>query len=164
MRRLQPAVAQAEPLYQRALAIWEKALGAAYPSVVTVLGNYALLLREMKRGAAARELEVRARRIRAAHAHRSVRGFDPEATLPIGYQVEANYAANPISEIPAGQFPVTGGVLFAGVGGQPRTLFPADTHDFMPRVGFAYHPLKNTVMRAGYGIMSSITSHFRVWA
>ncbi|MGD0226484.1 MAG: TonB-dependent receptor [Terriglobia bacterium] len=84
--------------------------------------------------------------------NRSVRGFDPEATLPIGYQVEANYAANPISEIPAGQFPVTGGVLFAGVGGQPRTLYPADTHDFMPRVGFAYHPLKNTVMRAGYGI------------
>ena len=36
--------------------------------MATVLENYARLLREMKRGAAARELEARARAIRAAHA------------------------------------------------------------------------------------------------
>jgi tetratricopeptide (TPR) repeat protein len=59
---------QAEPLYQRALAISEKALGPDHPDVATVLENYAGLLRDMKRGAAAGELEARAQPIRAAHA------------------------------------------------------------------------------------------------
>ena len=63
--------AQAEPLVQRALAIWEKTLGPEHPTVATVLENYALLLREMKRGAAARELEARAQAIRASHAARN---------------------------------------------------------------------------------------------
>jgi hypothetical protein len=36
--------------------------------VATVLENRALLLREMKRGAAARELEARAAAMRAVHA------------------------------------------------------------------------------------------------
>jgi hypothetical protein len=36
--------------------------------VAKILENYARLLREMKRGAAARELEARAQAIRAAHA------------------------------------------------------------------------------------------------
>ena len=63
--------AQAEPLCQRALAILQKALGPEHPNLATALENYALLLREMKRGAAARELEARARAIRAAHATRN---------------------------------------------------------------------------------------------
>ena len=33
--------AEAEPLYQRALAIWEKALGAEHPDVATSLNNLA---------------------------------------------------------------------------------------------------------------------------
>ncbi|HCC58875.1 MAG TPA: hypothetical protein DEQ47_16765 [Solibacterales bacterium] len=84
--------------------------------------------------------------------NRTTRGFDPTASLPIAAQVQSNYAANPIPEIPPSQFQVRGGVVFAGVGGQPHTLYPADTRNFMPRFGFAYHPLKNTVIRAGYGI------------
>jgi tetratricopeptide (TPR) repeat protein len=63
--------AQAEPLFQRALAIWEKALGPQHPNVATALENCARLLREMKRGAAARELEARAQAIRAAHAKKN---------------------------------------------------------------------------------------------
>ena len=35
--------AQAEPLYQRSLAIWEKALGPEHPNVATSLNNLALL-------------------------------------------------------------------------------------------------------------------------
>ena len=66
--RDQGRYAQAEPLFQRALAIWEKALGPEHPNVATALENYARLFREMKRGAAARELEARAQAIRAAHA------------------------------------------------------------------------------------------------
>ena len=60
--------AEAESFYKRALDIGEKALGPEHPDVATVLENYAILLREMKRGAAARELEARAQAIRAAHA------------------------------------------------------------------------------------------------
>ena len=65
---MQGKYTQPEALYQRALAISEKALGPEHANVATVLENYARLLRAMKRGAAARELEARAQAIRAAHA------------------------------------------------------------------------------------------------
>ena len=57
--------AQAEPLYKRALAIYEKALGPDHPSVATSLENYADLLQKTGRTAEAEELEERARAIRA---------------------------------------------------------------------------------------------------
>ena len=62
---------EAEPLYQRALAIWEKALGPEHPSVATCLENYAALLKEMGRGAEAEPLEARAKAIRAKHAEKN---------------------------------------------------------------------------------------------
>ena len=65
---VEPPHSKAEPLFQRALAIREKALGPEHPNVAKVLKNYAGLHCKMKRGAAARELEVRAWAIRAAHA------------------------------------------------------------------------------------------------
>ena len=37
---------EAEPLVQRALAIWERALGPAHPRVVTLREHYYALLRE----------------------------------------------------------------------------------------------------------------------
>ena len=60
--------AEAEPLYQRALAIREKVLGPEHPHVATSLENYAALLKKMGRGAEAEPLEARARAIRARHA------------------------------------------------------------------------------------------------
>lgn len=84
--------------------------------------------------------------------NRSVRGFDPTAELAITRAAQANYSANPIAEIPVSQFQVRGGLLFAGVNGQPRTLYDADRRKWMPRVGLAYAPRPNTVLRAGYGI------------
>ncbi len=56
---------EAEPLYQRALAIWEKALGPEHPNVATVLENYAALLRQMNRNSEAAEMEARVKAIRA---------------------------------------------------------------------------------------------------
>ena len=56
--------AEAEPFYQRSLAIWEKALGPEHPDVATILENYADLLRELDRNREAEELEERARAIR----------------------------------------------------------------------------------------------------
>jgi len=60
--------AQAEPLYQGALAIREKALGPEHPQVAAVLENYAALLHKLNRDGEADELEARAQAISAKHA------------------------------------------------------------------------------------------------
>ena len=59
--------AEAEPLYQRALAIREKALGPEHPSVAQSLENYAALLRETARADEAERMETRAKAIRAKY-------------------------------------------------------------------------------------------------
>ncbi len=59
---------QAEPLYRRALAIREKALGPEHPLVATFLEMYAGLLHKLNRDAEADKMEARARAIRAKHA------------------------------------------------------------------------------------------------
>ncbi len=59
---------EAEPLYRRALAIWEKALGPEHPHVAQSLENYAVLLRKTGRDIEAAKLEARAKAIRAKHA------------------------------------------------------------------------------------------------
>ncbi len=84
--------------------------------------------------------------------NRSIRGFDFNAQSPIAAQAMANYAKNPVAGLPVNQFQVMGGLTFAGVNGQPRTLWNADKRNFAPRVGIAYHLTPKTVLRAGYGI------------
>ncbi len=59
--------AEAEPLYQRSLAIVEKALGPEHPHVATALENYAALLRETERENQAEAMEARAKAIRAKY-------------------------------------------------------------------------------------------------
>ncbi len=60
--------AEAEPPYNRALAIWEKALGPGHPNMALGLENYAVLLEETGRGDAAKLMKLRAKAIRAKHA------------------------------------------------------------------------------------------------
>ena len=84
--------------------------------------------------------------------NRSVRGFDPNATLAVTATANTNYAANPIPQVPTSQFKPLGGLLYAGVGGQPHSLYDADKRKFMPRVGFAYKVNAKTAIRGGYGI------------
>ncbi len=60
--------AEAEPLFQRALAINEKALGPEHPDVAQSLENYAALLRQTTRADEAVEMEARAKAIWAKHA------------------------------------------------------------------------------------------------
>ena len=45
-----------------------------------------------------------------------------------------------------------GDVEFAGSGGAPHHFSPNIYHDFLPRLGFAFNALPNTVIRGGYGI------------
>ena len=84
--------------------------------------------------------------------NRSVRGFDFAAASPIQAQVQASYAQNPLPDLPASQFSVKGGLLFAGVGGQSRSLYDSPKTNFMPRIGFAWMAAPKTVVRGGYGI------------
>ncbi|MDZ4799816.1 MAG: TonB-dependent receptor [Bryobacteraceae bacterium] len=84
--------------------------------------------------------------------NRSVRGFDSTVASPIEAQAKAAYAASPIPEIPVSQFQVKGGLLFAGVNGQSRSLWESDRNNFAPRIGITWNPLKATVIRTGYGI------------
>ena len=61
----------AEPLYERALAIKEKALGREHPLVAQSLENYAILLRATGRNWDAANMEGRAKAIRAKHAEQN---------------------------------------------------------------------------------------------
>ena len=84
--------------------------------------------------------------------NRSVRGFEFAAPSPIEEQARANYANNPIPEVPVSQFQARGGLTFADVNGEPRTLWNTSRKNFMPRIGLAYSVTPNTVVRVGYGI------------
>ncbi|HWQ53976.1 MAG TPA: carboxypeptidase regulatory-like domain-containing protein [Bryobacteraceae bacterium] len=83
---------------------------------------------------------------------RSVAHFAFDQTNPIEARAIANYAANPIAELPASQFRVRGGLTFANTGGNPRTLWEGENKTFMPRIGFAWEIRPKTVLRGGYGI------------
>ncbi|MCZ2080247.1 MAG: TonB-dependent receptor [Bryobacteraceae bacterium] len=84
--------------------------------------------------------------------NRSVAHFAYDQPSPIEAQARANYAANPIPEIPVSDFRVRGGLTFAGTNGNPRALWSGEKNNLMPRIGIAYHLVPKTVLRAGYGI------------
>ncbi len=87
---------------------------------------------------------------------RSVRGFDFTAPSPIEPAARANYALNPIPEIAPQDFRVPGGVTFAGVKGEPRSLWVANKHNLAPRAALAWQLNNRTVLRAGYGVFFDI--------
>lgn len=71
----------------------------------------------------------------------------------------AGYRFNENVRLPA-QVPgmdLRGGILFAGVDGNPRRL-PSDKNNFGPRLGFAWSVAPRTVIRGGYGVFYSIVS------
>ncbi len=88
--------------------------------------------------------------------NRSIRGFDFTTANPTAAAALANYTRSPIPEVPASAFRTTGGLVFAGAGGQARTLWRGDRNNFAPRVGMAYQWNKRTVVRAGYGIFFDV--------
>jgi len=88
--------------------------------------------------------------------NRSIRDFDFATASPVSQQAAANYARAPIPQVPASAFRTTGGLLFAGVGSQPRQLWGADRNNFAPRIGLAYTLNQRTVIRTGYGIFFDV--------
>ena len=59
----------AAPLYPRAIAIVEKALGPDHPTLAVLMENYAVVLRRAHRDAEALEMDERARDIRTRHSY-----------------------------------------------------------------------------------------------
>lgn len=84
--------------------------------------------------------------------NRSVRGFDAAAPQAIAAQAAAAYAARPDIALPVDQFRVRGGLTYAGINGQPRTLWDKHFRGFAPRIGLAYHVSNKAVLRGGFGL------------
>ncbi len=80
--------------------------------------------------------------------NRNLAGFDTQATNPIAATAQANYARNPIPEIPMSAFAVRGGVKFAD-GATYKTLTK-----LLPRGAFSYLINERTVIRGGVGLFS----------
>ncbi|HZB44998.1 MAG TPA: hypothetical protein VE360_07135, partial [Pyrinomonadaceae bacterium] len=79
--------------------------------------------------------------------NRQNRGFALDQANPLAAAVKGASAAN----CPACAN-LTGGLLFAGVGGEPEGAFEPDRNNFQPRVGVAYQWNDKTVVRGGYGL------------
>ena len=81
---------------------------------------------------------------------RSTRDFNFLVTNPIQTAVQAQYAKNPIPQIPV--FLTPGGVTFAGVNGNPRGFRDPYYRALMPRFGLAYSLRPRVIFRGGFGI------------
>ncbi|MFN0105834.1 MAG: TonB-dependent receptor domain-containing protein [Bryobacteraceae bacterium] len=79
-------------------------------------------------------------------------GFDSTTANPVDAQARANYARNPIPEIPAAAFRALGGLTWVNRGGAGRSPFQGEKNNFMPRIGFALQLAPQTIVRGGYGI------------
>jgi hypothetical protein len=83
---------------------------------------------------------------------RLVAGFAFDTPNPIEAAARANYALNPIPELPVDAFRVRGGLTWVGQGDVGRSPFRGEKGNFMPRLGLAFQPTDTTVLRAGYGM------------
>jgi hypothetical protein len=84
--------------------------------------------------------------------NRAIRGFDANAAQGIEAAARAAYTRSPDAALAADQFRVRGGLMFAGVGGQPRGFWDKSKGFLAPRVGLAYQITSSTVFRSGFGL------------
>src|SRR5688572_11765426 len=99
----------------------------------------------------------------AEQEDRMISGFDFDTALPIADAVRANYARNPIPQVPASAFQVRGGVLYPDTGG-PKAAWDGIYSNFMPRAGFSWQPEPKTAVRGGYGLFYDVLGPNRISA
>jgi hypothetical protein len=92
---------------------------------------------------------------------RFVSGFDFLSDLPISATVEANYARNPIPEVPASAFDVRGGLLYPDTGG-PGKAWERNLGNIMPRAAFSWLVTPTTSVRGGYGLFYDVLGTNRI--
>lgn len=85
---------------------------------------------------------------------RSVIKFAADQASPIQSAAQAAYALNPIPELPAADFKVLGGMIFASK--DHRGNVNVDKGSWSPRIGLAYRLLPRTVLRTGFGTFYSM--------
>jgi hypothetical protein len=90
-----------------------------------------------------------------------VSGFDFNTPLSIAPTVQANYARNPIPEVPVDQFLVRGGLVYPDTGG-PRDAWKRNLGNIMPRAGFAWLASPKTSVRGGYGLFYDMLGTNRI--
>ncbi len=83
---------------------------------------------------------------------RNTRGFDATDPSPIAAAAEAAYAANPDPALPASNFQVNGGLLFAD--SSNRGFWIPYQKNIQARLGFAYQLTNQIVLRGGWAIFA----------
>ena len=83
--------------------------------------------------------------------NRMLVGWDPTLQLPITSAAQAAYANSPVSQLPASNFLVQGGSLYANSQGVGRAAWQGQAM-LLPRVAAAYQVNQKTVLRAGFGV------------
>ena len=77
-------------------------------------------------------------------------GFATTAVSPLQAAAQANYAKNPIPQLPL--LNVMGGLTFLGVNGEPRGYVNLPALMYEPRFGYAYRISNKIVWRGGWGL------------
>lgn len=62
------------------------------------------------------------------------------------------FAYNTPSPLPVPGLDLRGGLLYAGIGGNPRGIYDPDRNNVAPRIGFAFSVNPKTVLRGGYAL------------
>ena len=95
--------------------------------------------------------------------NQSITGFDYDYVQPIQATVQANYATlnDPALKALVPQLYVKGGLKYAGVDGEKRGLYKTPKDTFLPRVGFAYQVIPQTVIRGGAGLFAGFLGERR---
>jgi hypothetical protein len=82
---------------------------------------------------------------------RALLWFDPNADVSIASIAEAAYAANPIPGMPASQFNVQGGAVYASAQGYDERSWKPEAL-WMPRASFGYRLGDKMAVKGGYGM------------
>jgi hypothetical protein len=83
--------------------------------------------------------------------NRALLWFDPDAAVSIASIAEAAYAANPIPGLPASQFKVRGGAVYADSDGRGERSWKPEAL-WMPRASFGYRLGDKMAVKGGYGM------------